>query len=390
MNATIPLGEVVEIRGGGTPRRSVTKYWGGHIPWATPKDFKSTRLEATRESVTPEGVENSGSKVIPAGSVIVPTRLAVGKAAISTVDLAIDQDLKALLPKENVDGRFLLHFLLFKAKFLEDQARRTSIKAIKPSLLRSLEIPDLRLEEQRRIAAILDKADDIRCKRERTLAMVEKTVDAAFLDLFGDPAANPKNWPESALDTLGIVQRGLQDSWKRYELPLQKPCLRAANVSRNGLALAYVEMTGLTAAEFERMRLQSGDVLIAERHGTPDEIGQAMVWDGSISECVHQNHLIRFRADKSIVLPDYVSRMLNSKGGQRRLIAACRVMLGFNSISTGRLKELAIPVPTLELQQRFACIIRKYRALADKMECGKSEVVNLFASLSHRAFRGEL
>ena len=171
---------------------------------------------------------------------------------------------------------------------------------------------------------------------------------------------------------------------------MQKPCLRAANVSRNGLALAYVEMTGLTAAEFERMRLQSGDVLIAERHGTPDEIGQAMVWDGSISECVHQNHLIRFRADKSIVLPDYVSRMLNSKGGQRRLIAACRVMLGFNSISTGRLKELAIPVPTLELQQRFACIIRKYRALADKMECGKSEVVNLFASLSHRAFRGEL
>ena len=134
------------------------------------------------------------------------------------------------------------------------------------------------------------------------------------------------------------------------------------------------------------MQLQSGDVLIVERHGNPDEIGQAMVWDGSVNECVHQNHLIRFRADKSIVLPDYISQMLNSKGGQRRLIAACRVRSGFNAISTGRLKELAIPVPTLELQQRFTCIIRKYRALTDKMECDKSELVNLFASLSHRAF----
>ena len=153
--------------------------------------------------------------------------------AISTVDLAIDQDLKALLPKENVDGRFLLHFLLFKAKFLEDQARRTSIKGIKPSVLRSLEIPDLRHEEQRRIAAILNKADEIRCKREQTLAMVEKTVDAAFLDLFGDPVANPKGWPESALDTLGIVQRGLQDSWKRYgtsfakAVPSRSQCIPA-------------------------------------------------------------------------------------------------------------------------------------------------------------------
>ena len=390
MSATIPLGEVVEIRGGGTPRRSVTKYWGGHIPWATVKDFKSTRLEATRESLTPEGVESSGTNIVPAGSIIVPTRLAVGKAAISAVDLAIDQDLKALLPKENVDRRFLLHFLLYKAEFLKDQARRTMTNGIKPSLLRFLEFPDLRLEEQKRISAILDKADDIRRKKERMLAMVETAVEAAFLDFFGDAATNPKGWPELALGSVGLVHGVMQESWKRNELPLQKPFLRLTNISRNGFALADVKMIGLTSAEFERAQLQAGDVLIVGRHDDPDEIGRAIVWDGPVNECVAQSHLIRFRADKSIVLPGYISRLLNSKGGQWRLIAASRTKSGMNAVSASRIVELAIPVPTIELQQRFTCLLRTCQALAEKMEDGRSEVGNLHASLSQRAFRGEL
>ena len=70
MTTTVPLGELVEIRGGGTPSRSVSNYWGGSIPWATVKDFKSTILENTEERITPEGVANSATNVVPAGSVI--------------------------------------------------------------------------------------------------------------------------------------------------------------------------------------------------------------------------------------------------------------------------------------------------------------------------------
>ena len=390
MSATIPLGEVVEIRGGGAPRRSVPKYWGGHIPWATVKDFKSTRLGKTRESITLEGVKNSGTKIVPAGSIIVPTRMAVGKAAISTVDLAINQDLKALLPKEKVDRRFLLHFLLHKAEFLEDQVQNTIAKEINTSLLRSLEIPALRLDEQQRIADILEKADDIRLKRERSLAMIETAVAATFLDIFGDPAANPKGWPVQAVGTLGIVQGGLQESWKRYGLPLQKPCLRAANVFRNRSAPKEIDEVGLTATEFERLVLQEGDLLIVGRHDDPDELGRATIWDGSVDECVHQGQLIRFRAETSKVLPGYISRMLNLKGKRRQLIAAGRTRSGINAISASRVKELAVPVPALELQRKFAHLHRKYQVLANKMERSKKEADDFFSSLSQRAFRGAL
>ena len=112
MTSTIPLGELVTIRGGGTPSRGKKEFWDGPIPWATVKDFKTTSLSSTLESITEEGVKNSATNIVPAGSIVVPTRMAVGKAAINTIDLAINQDLKALLPKGEIDTRFLLHFLL--------------------------------------------------------------------------------------------------------------------------------------------------------------------------------------------------------------------------------------------------------------------------------------
>ena len=90
------LGDLVEIKGGGTPSRKTPEYWGGEIPWATVKDFKTFELSTTIEKITREGLTNSASNLIPAGSIIVPTRMAVGKAAINLVDMSINQDLKAL------------------------------------------------------------------------------------------------------------------------------------------------------------------------------------------------------------------------------------------------------------------------------------------------------
>ena len=350
MNTTIPLGEIVEIRGGGTPSRSVEAYWGGPIPWATVKDFKSTCLDATLESITPEGVVNSATNIIPPGAIIVPTRMAVGKAAINSVELAINQDLKALLPRENIDQQFLLHFLLSKAPFLEGRAQGATVKGIKLDVLRSLEFPILSREEQRRIADILNKADGIRRKREQTLEMINQAIESSFLRLFGDPARNPKGWREHTIDELGVVQGGLQVSKNRDALPLRKPYLRVANVFRDRLNLEEVKEIGLTSAEFERVQLHEGDVLIVEGHGNPDQIGRASVWDGSLTGCVHQNHLIRFRVNRSVVLPEYISRMLNSQGGRRQLIAAGRTTSGLNTISTRKVKEVVVRIHRLSFR----------------------------------------
>ena len=92
----VALGDIVTIKGGGTPDKSEPKYWGGDVPWASVKDFKSTEISSTIDSITDLGVVNSATNLIPAGNLLVPTRMAVGKVAINTIDLAINQDIKAL------------------------------------------------------------------------------------------------------------------------------------------------------------------------------------------------------------------------------------------------------------------------------------------------------
>ena len=125
------LGEVVEIKGGGTPDKSVDAYWQGSIPWASVKDFKSNYITKTVDSITELGLNNSASNLIPAGFIIVPTRMAVGKAAINRIDLAINQDLKALFPNEKVLIPYLLHALLNNSLHLERQATGATVKGIR-------------------------------------------------------------------------------------------------------------------------------------------------------------------------------------------------------------------------------------------------------------------
>ncbi|MCF6178114.1 MAG: restriction endonuclease subunit S, partial [Geopsychrobacter sp.] len=192
MFSLVPLGEVVDIKGGGTPSRSIAKYWDGQIPWATVKDLKGVTLSETQEHVSLEGVNNSAANIIPAGNIIIATRMALGKAAVNTVDMSINQDLKALKCNGKVDARYLLHFLNSKASFLEKSGKGATVKGITLDVVRDLKIPLPSLPEQRRIAAILDKADAIRRKRQQAIGLTEEFLRSVFLDMFGDPVLNPK------------------------------------------------------------------------------------------------------------------------------------------------------------------------------------------------------
>ncbi len=106
---------LVKIIGGGTPDRSNPQYWGGDIPWATVKDLSAPVIYGAKERITEKGLNNSASNLIPAGSVIVSTRMAVGKTVTNVIDVAINQDLKALVPKKKLLSKylfFLMHSLV--------------------------------------------------------------------------------------------------------------------------------------------------------------------------------------------------------------------------------------------------------------------------------------
>jgi len=109
-----PLGEVCSFVGGGTPSRKVPEYFAGTIPWATVKDFKQFRIADTEEHITEEAVADSAANVVEAGTVLLVSRVCLGKVAIADRSLAINQDIKALTPRDDVLPEYLFWFLLLR------------------------------------------------------------------------------------------------------------------------------------------------------------------------------------------------------------------------------------------------------------------------------------
>jgi type I restriction enzyme S subunit len=163
-----------KIEGGGTPSRDNELFWDGDIPWATVKDLKGVMLRSTQESISADGLKGSSCKLIPANTIIIACRMAVGKAVIFDRDVAINQDLKALHPKSNTDWRYLIQWYLSKSDYISSLGTGSTVKGIRLDDLKILPINLPPLPEQQKIAQILTSVDDV---IEKTQAQIDKLKD---------------------------------------------------------------------------------------------------------------------------------------------------------------------------------------------------------------------
>lgn len=170
------LDDVLEkIIGGGTPSRSKPKFWGNELPWMTVKDFVTFQPRQTQEAITREGLEKRASHLIPKGTLITATRMALGKAVIYEVDVCINQDLKALFVKKNVSVKYLYYWFEHYSKMIEDLGNGSTVMGISISDLKNIEFYFAPLNEQIAIAAVLSDMDAeiaaLEARREKTRAL---------------------------------------------------------------------------------------------------------------------------------------------------------------------------------------------------------------------------
>lgn len=148
-----------KIVGGGTPSRSVKGYWGKEIPWVTVKDFSSFSPFSTQEYITTEGLKHSATNIIPRGTIIIATRMALGKSVVYDVDVCINQDLKAIFPKSAVSVLYLKHWLDKNAFLIEELGSGSTVMGVSLEDLRKIEFSMPSKENQIRIATILSDMD---------------------------------------------------------------------------------------------------------------------------------------------------------------------------------------------------------------------------------------
>jgi len=161
-------------------------------------------------------------------------------------------------------------------------------------------------------------------------------------------------------------------------------------VFRGFLDLSEVKTIRATDTEIARTTLAKDDLLVVEGHGNPSEIGRVALWDGSIVGCVHQNHIIRVRVETGKVIPVFACEYLNSPGGRRHLLRAGKTTSGLNTISVSEVRATPLTLPPVERQRDFARRVDAVEKLRAAHRASLTQLDALFASLQHRAFRGEL
>jgi len=176
-----------KIVGGGTPSKAKPEYWDGDIQWASVKDMADGvyKLSSTVDTITDIGLKNSSSNLIKKGNVIISTRMGLGRCFIANIDVAINQDLKALIPKSNfIDTNFLLWLMVSLSEVIESMGTGTTVKGITIDVLKNLDISLPPFPTQIKIASILSAYDDLIENNTRRIKILEEMAQMLYREWF--------------------------------------------------------------------------------------------------------------------------------------------------------------------------------------------------------------
>lgn len=244
-----------------------------------------------------------------------------------------------LRPRGGTDIRFLTRVLenYDVRSFLTGTTRAKLTKSAATRI--PISLPPL--EEQRRIAAILDKADELRTKRREALAHLDTLTQSIFHSMFGDPAGEST---EVRLDDLCEVSSGITKGRRTSATELTPfPYVAVSNVQDRALNMSVVKEIAVTRPEAERYRLKRGDLLLTEG-GDPDKLGRGTIWNDELPWCLHQNHVFRVRPKEDVV-SIYLNWFLASREARSYFLRMAKQTTGIASINKTQLSATPVKLP---------------------------------------------
>ena len=384
------LGELVNFKGGGTPSRNVEEYWNSSIPWATVKDLnEGITLTETQEFISELGLKNSASNLITKGTIIIPTRMALGKVVISEIDVAINQDLKAVFvkDKEKLDVKYLLRFLESNKENIASMGKGATVKGITLDQLKAIKIPLPPLVEQRRIASILDQADELRQKRQQAIEKLDQLLQATFIDMFGDPEKNLKKWNKVVLgdicDQKDRVNYGVVQPGNEFEGGV--PLIRVGDIDGGILSFHLIKrIDPEIEKDYSRSRIKGNEVLVScvGSIGTIAKVPNEAI-GFNIARAITRVPL----QDKRII--NFVAECLKTEAIKNYFKKNTRTV-SQPTLNVSFVKETEIIFPNEEKILDFCKIVDKVEFQKELLQKALVMQESLFQSLQNQAFNGTL
>lgn len=355
------LGEICAFQSGGTPSKNKPEYFGGEIPWISTTALNGDKInEADAVTwITPKAIRESAAKIVPANSIMVGTRVGIGKVAINTVEMSTSQDVISLIgiDKDKWYKPYLCKLLLSKKDYFNSQARGATIKGIKIDVVANIDVPEIDYATQRKVAATLNKIDTLIVLRKQQLEKLDELVKAQFVEMFGDAKLNPYDFPCNSLSEYILFLTSGSRGWSRYFTDSGEYFITIKNVKNCRITLQDVQyVTPPDNAEAKRTKVQENDLLIS----ITADLGRTGVVTKGIAEhgAYINQHLTCIRLNLKKANPIYVAYYMESDAGKEQFASknqsAVKAGLNFNAINS-----LKLVVPPLDLQNDFAAFVER-------------------------------
>jgi type I restriction enzyme S subunit len=263
-----------------------------------------------------------------------------------------------------------------------------SLLRARPTHVSNIKIPFPPIEEQRRIAAVLDQADKLRVKRHVSFALLDSLNESIFLDMFGEPSGNPRGWPTAPLEDLctiaGEYGASVPSTPSRPDRPRY---VRITDIGADGRLAGEAVAPAGSSDRWRRFELRVGDVLFARSGAT---VGKTYLHRDSGGPHVFAGYLIRFRPDPTVLNPSFLYGFTRTSAYRRWVQNRQRAVAQPNVNAKQYGSELIVPLPPVALQRDFAQRSEDIQRHRLAMTCSLARLDELLSSLQDRAFAGQL
>ncbi len=380
MKTVFRLDEVCEIVMGQAPSGTAYNTDGKGWPLiAGAGDFGETKPQSKKFTT-------EASKLSRDGDIVLGIRASIGEKVIADGEYCLGRGVAGLRARNTLDSRFLWHWLDHSAACLAAKAKGATFKQVNRGDIGELEISLPPQAEQRRIAEVLDRAEALRAKRRAALAELDSLTQSLFLDLFGDPVSNPKGVKVVRLaDVATRITDGVH----------QKP-----NYTESGVAFISVKDITTGKLVFDQCKFVSVedhqrftksckperlDILytkVGATYGRPAIVDTDREFSLYVSVCI-------IKPRKDLIDPHFQNAALGTAAVKNQ--ADRRIKgIGVPDLHLDQIQNLLIPLPSMSQQREFTRRVTAVEKLKTAHRASLAELDALFATLQHRAFRGEL
>ncbi|HAV5427663.1 TPA: restriction endonuclease subunit S [Acinetobacter baumannii] len=381
---TAKLKEVAKVVTGKTPQTSNSEYYGGDIPFVSPADLNESILIETKTYLTSSGADQVYR--VPKNTVLVSCIGNLGKLAITSKEVCFNQQINGLIfDEQKIFPKYGFYFAQTLKPQLEKASSSTTLPIVNKSRFSDLEIKYPPLTEQRRIASILDQADELRQKRQQAIEKLDQLLQAMFIDMFGDPIENTKGLEVvPLLDLCKKITDGTHQSpkWATEGIPF----LFISNIVDGEIDYSSQKFIDKTTYDLltKSTKIELNDIL----YTTVGSYGNVARVKSDQLFCF-QRHIAHIKPNFDKVNPEFLERMLATCGIKKQ---ADRLVRGVaqKTLNLKDLKEIIVFNIPLSEQHNFVqkCVV--IEALKIKFKEALIQSENLFNSLQNQAFSGNL